>query len=183
MRPYVLPFALLLVLAGGCRDGLGVPDSQRAPVACSTHLDSDSCDAQPGCVASGCPTCDSDDPISFHGCYEQGHVPPESCPPIACTEPDPCGARKTDDHCEGNDNACASVFVDPGICDCFAPGCCAKFDRCIAPPQQNQCLPSTVGADLPCPFFGGCPPGFEQLYDGACAVGCVRHPHCEIAED
>jgi len=177
-------------LGGGCHAALGVPEQEIPHADTETHADTDrctayldlaSCEAALGCMAATCATtCEGDPRPTFAGCHTAGSAPVVDCPATKC-KPIDCGDQPSAETCEAAAAGCVAIFRDPGLCDCAAPGCCQQFDRCAAPPLQ--CTPAPMGADEPCPSDNGCKSGYEQIYDGACPIGCVLEAHCQTDVD
>jgi hypothetical protein len=109
----------LLLLVTGCTRPLPIGSSD-----CSSYTDAASCDADPGCTAFTCPSCNGSN--SFAGCYDKnGPQPGIGCPAIACPQP-----------CHNLDQAGCAAQASQG---CHALNCCGSFTQCLGPNESGGC--------------------------------------------
>jgi hypothetical protein len=120
---------LLLVLAGCTRanplsiNGDGGVDTDGGGSECATLHDRASCQADPNCIALGCPQCDGTE--SFIGCFDKnGPLPGIGCPAGLCPM-----------SCHGLDQQSCAAAASRG---CMEGTCCGQFIECLDPTDPPQ---------------------------------------------
>jgi hypothetical protein len=138
---------------GGGRDG-GGGGGDGGGAECAAFGDRASCEADPNCVALGCPQCDGS--TSFLGCFDKnGPLPGFGCPADACAS------------CTG---------LDQATCDA-TPGCRADFCAACNPGSTYFASCSPAGEPPPTCLPTPCPPPLpcQQLND---VTSCSARSDC-----
>jgi hypothetical protein len=159
----------------GCYDPAleGGPPCPAIACAPCAGLDQLTCAARTDCQVNTCLGCAG--PVFTH-CAQPGD-PSLPCPAYACPAPPPCSQVTTLDACEARSD-CHSVFVDPGICDCIAVGCCAHFSACADGDRARCAAPATLACKAPTPFCES--PAYVVAYTNVCYEGCVQSKDCAL---
>jgi len=99
------------------------------------------------------------------------------CPPIDAgvdSSSAACSTATTQADCEAR-NDCHAVFVDPGTCECAAPGCCTRFSYCAKGAKADCTEPTAFSCTIMAPF---CEDPYVLAYAGGCYEGCVLETQC-----
>jgi hypothetical protein len=132
---------------------------------CSAHQDTASCEADPRCIALGCPSCNGTQ--SLAGCFDKnGPLPGIGCPLIACG-------------CQGlNEQACTAAAST----GCRLGTCCGHFVSCLGPGDPTpvctaDCVSCVGLTEALCKARTDC----RADYCPACTQGSTFYAGCSAA--
>jgi hypothetical protein len=163
------PGLICFVVLAACGNGLEVPGTGDSATTCSAHTDAKSCSDDARCVTfAPCPVCPGQAPV-FVSCLDKdANPPPYHCAESPCITA--CGHYTTQSSCDA-DSTCISVFSNAALCN--SPSC-TPFDHCANKPAQ--CGPGT--GTCPNQKTLLCAGPYTEVWEGACAIGCVRVGVC-----